>query len=334
MQPKPIIKWVGGKTQIIDKLLSYFPEVMNNYHEPFLGGGSVLFALLSYVKDGRITLHGNIYAYDINEPLIYMYKNIQSDHGAFYREIRGIISEFYECGVNEEDTNRSSASGSRGNEDGCRSTNRSNEESGSGRCKPRVALTKSEAKTSRESYYYWIRSEYNKLNDKKTLTASAMFLFLNKTCFRGLFRMGPNGFNVPYGHYTNPEVINWTHLEEIHELIQPVRFECCDFRESLSRVGLCDFVYLDPPYVPEKATSFVGYTENGFSAEQHQNLFQCIHELPVKGIRFVLSNADVPLVRESFASDVYMIMPMLCKRAINSKNPNAKAGELLIRGIS
>jgi DNA adenine methylase len=312
MQPKPIIKWVGGKTQIIDKLLSYFPEVINNYHEPFLGGGSVLFALLSYVKDGRITLHGNVYAYDINEPLIYMYKNIQSHHHAFYSEIRGIIDEFYECAsASASESSRASSSRTE---------------------KSRVPLTKSEAKTSRESYYYWIRSEYNKLTDKTTLSASAMFLFLNKTCFRGLFRMGPNGFNVPYGHYQNPEIINWTHLEEIHELIQPVRFECCDFRDSLSRVGLCDFVYLDPPYVPEKATSFVGYTENGFSLEQHEELFRCIHELPGKGIRFVLSNADVPLVRESFASDVYMIMPMLCKRAINSKNPSAKAGEILIRG--
>lgn len=295
--PKPIIKWVGGKTQIIDKLLPYFPSVINNYHEIFLGGGSVLFAVLSYVKHERIVLHGNIYAYDINEPLIYMYKNIQTNPHALYREIRAIIDEFYECGGSVDKPNR-------------------------------APKTKSEAKESRETYYYWIRSEYNKLEDKRSLTASAMFIFLNKTCFRGVFRMGPRGFNVPYGHYQHPEIVNWKHLEEIHELIQPVVFECCDFRVSIPRVGLCDFVYLDPPYVPEKATSFVGYTENGFN--QHTELFQLMNGMDEKGVQFVMSNADVPLVRNIFTDTKYSMVPVLCKRAIHSKNPTATAGELII----
>ena len=75
--PKPILKWVGGKTQIIDKIISEFPIEMNNYYEVFLGGSSVLLSLLSYVKNGIIKIHGNIYAYDLNEPLIHVYKNIQ-----------------------------------------------------------------------------------------------------------------------------------------------------------------------------------------------------------------------------------------------------------------
>ena len=76
--PKPILKWVGGKTQIIDKLITNFPVEINNYREAFLGGGSVLLTLLSYVKSGIIKIQGNIYAYDLNEPLIYIYKNIQT----------------------------------------------------------------------------------------------------------------------------------------------------------------------------------------------------------------------------------------------------------------
>jgi adenine-specific DNA methylase len=75
-----------------------------------------------------------------------------------------------------------------------------------------------------------------------------MFIFLNKTCFRGVFRVGPKGFNVPYGHYNNPEIINKEHLEEIHNLIQNVKFECRDFNISLKNVEQNDFVYLDPPY--------------------------------------------------------------------------------------
>ena len=77
---KPILKWVGGKTQIMDKLIMDFPVEINNYHEIFLGGGSVLLTLLSYIKNGIIKVKGNIYAYDINEPLIYLYKNIQIYH--------------------------------------------------------------------------------------------------------------------------------------------------------------------------------------------------------------------------------------------------------------
>ena len=85
---KPILKWVGGKTQILDKLIVEFPTEINNYREIFLGGGSVLLTLLSYVKTGVIKIHGNIYAYDLNEPLIYIYKNIQTKHTELYNEIQ------------------------------------------------------------------------------------------------------------------------------------------------------------------------------------------------------------------------------------------------------
>ena len=92
--PKPILKWVGGKTQIIDKLIVDFPVEINNYREIFLGGGSVLLALLSYVKNGIIKIHGNIYAYDLNEPLIYIYKNIQSHHNELYDTLENIIKDW------------------------------------------------------------------------------------------------------------------------------------------------------------------------------------------------------------------------------------------------
>ena len=81
---KPILKWVGGKTQIIDKLIMDFPVEINNYHEAFLGGGSVLLTLLSYVKSDIIKIQGNIYAYDLNEPLIHIYKNIQTRHNELF----------------------------------------------------------------------------------------------------------------------------------------------------------------------------------------------------------------------------------------------------------
>jgi DNA adenine methylase len=298
--PKPILKWVGGKTQIIDKLIMDFPVEIQNYREAFLGGGSVLLTLLSYVKNCIIKIHGNIYAYDLNEPLIYIYKNIQTRHNELYDILQTIITDFNECGNGEIN---------------------------------RTPTNIEEAKIAKENYYYWIRSEYNKLclTDKKGILGSAMFIFLNKTCFRGVFRVGPKGFNVPYGHYNNPEIINKEHLEEIHNLIQNVIFECCDFNTSLKNVEPNDFVYLDPPYAPETDTSFVGYTENGFNIENHHNLFKLIHLLTDTNKKIMLSNADVSLVRENFTNKKYNTLSILCKRSINSKNPEAKAKEVIIK---
>ena len=299
--PKPILKWVGGKTQIIDKLIVDFPIEINNYREAFLGGGSVLLAFLSYVKSGIIKINGNIYAYDLNEPLIYIYKNIQTQHNELYDILKNIITDFKECGNGEIN---------------------------------RTPENIEEAKIAKENYYYWIRSEYNKLSiiDKKSILGSSMLIFLNKTCFRGIFRVGPNGFNVPYGHYSNPEIINKEHLDDIHNLIQNVIFECYDFDTSLALANIeqGDFTYLDPPYAPETNTSFVGYTEKGFDIENHKKLFNLIHNLTDAKHKVMLSNADVSLVRENF-KEKYNTSSILCKRSINSKNPESKAKEVIIK---
>lgn len=280
------------------------PTEIGNYREIFLGGGSVLFAVLSHIKSGRIRLTGAVYAYDINEPLIYVYKNIQTAHMELYVEIQEIIVEYSSC------------------------------------CKPtdanfrlnRKPVNLAEAKEDQENYYYWIRSRYNSLSaiEKTGLVGSAMFIFLNKTCFRGVFRLGPRGFNVPFGHYTNPEIINMEHLVKVHELIQGVVFECCDFEDSLDGIlESQDFIYLDPPYAPETATSFVGYTTNGFDQEKHLKLFEMIHGYVDKKI--MMTNADVKLVRDHFLDDKYNINSILCKRTINSKNPDAKAKDVIIK---
>lgn len=299
--PKPILKWVGGKTQMIDKLITEFPVEINNYREAFLGGGSVLLALLSYVKSGTIKIQGSIYAYDLNETLIYMYKNIQTHHNELYDELQNIIMDFKECGNGE--INR----------------------------RPTNIV---EAKIAKENYYYWVRSEYNKLSltDKKSILGSAMFIFLNKTCFRGVFRVGPKGFNVPYGHNKNPEIINKEHLKEIHNLIQNVVFECCDFNTSLTIVEPKDFVYLDPPYNKEVETSFVGYTENGFGLETQKQLFKlCNNEINTNNIKFMMSNSNTDIVKQNFPEEKYSIKAITAKRSINSKNPSSKTTELIIK---
>jgi DNA adenine methylase len=293
---KPIIKWVGGKTQIIDSIIESFPKKIQNYHELFIGGGSVLFALLKNINDKNIILEKNIYAYDLNETLINMYKNIKNNHEKILEDINVIIDAY--ININGKEVNRK-------------------------------AETLEEAKTSQESYYYWIRNKFNEMTqeDKNKPNGSAHFIFLNKTCFRGVYREGPHGFNVPFGHYKSPEIINKEHLEEVSKLIQPVEFIHSDFEESFKKVKKNDFIYLDPPYVPENATSFVGYTSDGFNLEKHETLFNLC-----KDYNFVMSNSDVKLVKDSFNDNTkYNIKIISCKRSINSKKPDSKTNEVIIK---
>ena len=289
---KPIIKWVGGKTQILDKVLKTFPREMENYHELFVGGGSVLFGLLES-KD--ITVKGKVYAYDKNQKLINMYKQIQENP----KDVHDHLLELF--------TTYDTRTGTEVN---------------------RKPQTEEEGLTSKESYYYWVRKTYNDLIPT-TYTHAATLIFLNKTCFRGVYREGPNGFNVPYGHYkTTPLVVSLEELVKIQDLIKNVVFKCCDFRDAFTQiVNDDDFIYADPPYAPESVKSFVGYTKDGFGIDDHTDLFNLLKSYD---IGFVMSNAKVELVTSSFND--YNIEDVPARRAINSKDPSSKTMEVLVHG--
>jgi len=293
---KPFLKWVGGKTQIIDAVLERFPKTIQNYYEPFLGGGSVLLALLSK-KTGNITLNGKIYASDLNSKLIGLYKNIQSKPDELIKKVKQLQDNFLAC---------------------------------KGTIVNRQAKNIEEAVSSRESYYFWIRAKFNNLGSGDSVRASAMLLFLNKTCFRGLYREGPNGFNVPYGNYANPSIIDENHIRQISTLIKDVEFRQGPFQQALKNVKPGDFVYMDPPYAPENANSFVSYGKDGFGLDNHNSLFQLCQTLTTKNVKMLLSNADVKLVKDSFPSPMYTTKIISCRRAINSKEPDARTNEVLI----
>jgi DNA adenine methylase len=290
---KPFLKWVGGKKQIIENVISKIPAIINNYHEPFLGGGSVLLTVLSLQKQGTITIKNNIYAYDINNALISVYKNIQSNKDELFKIITHYINEYDRLTGNH--INR----------------------------KPQNI---DDAKTSKESYYYWIRNKYNNI-EKDTVESSALFMFINKTCFRGMYREGPNGYNVPYGHYKKtPTIITKEQLDTISELIKDVVFIHSDFSESIKNTQEGDFIYLDPPYAPENNKSFVGYNIGGFDLDTHKRLFNSIKKM--SGVKFVMSNAKVDLIVNNFKD--YNSEDIKARRAINSKNPGSTTTEILI----
>lgn len=290
---KPFLKWVGGKTQILREIISKVPSKIINYHEPFLGGGSVLLAMLSLQREKIIDIERKVYAYDINKALINVYKKIQDNPDELYNIIDSYIQEYDSLSGTEINRKPSSID---------------------------------EAKTSKESYYYWIRKRFNEI-DKNSIESAALFMFINKTCFRGMYREGPNGYNVPYGHYKNtPTIIRKDELNYISELIQNVEFINCSFTESLTRVNNGDFVYIDPPYAPENKKSFVGYVSDGFNIDMHITLFDMIKTMD--NVKFIMSNAKVDLITETFKD--YYCEDIIARRAINSKKPGSTTTEVII----
>ena len=290
---KPFIKWVGGKTQIINNIISKIPKEIKNYHELFLGGGSVLLAVLSLQKCNKIKIQNKIYAYDINENLINMYKNIQNNKDELYEFLKKYFEDYDSLKGKEINRNPNSIE---------------------------------EAKKSKENFYYWIRKKYNNM-DKNSIECSSIFIFLNKTCFRGMYREGPNGYNVPYGHYKKtPSIISKKELDNISELIKDVEFKKKNFKESIKNIKEGDFLYLDPPYAPENSKSFVGYVSDGFSLEDHNLLFNEIKKF--KKVKFIMSNSKVELVTNSFKD--YKCEDIKARRAINSKKPDSTTTEVII----
>lgn len=297
---QPLIKWAGGKTQILDKVLDKFPTTIKTYHEPFVGGGSVLFGLLERVAEGKITLDACI-ASDLNPNLIYMYNNVKTRPEDVIRELATLVTEYKTCPTVK------------------------------GQHKP---TTKDEAMTSQETYYYWQRLQFNTTKDKSTPAATALLIFLNKTGFRGLYRESSKGaLNIPFGHYVNPAIYNAEHIRAVSEMIQHVKFIHQDFKKALMSPRNGDFVYMDPPYVPETATSFVDYTKDGFGDKQHVELFTIIKAFK-RGIGYLMSNSSAPAVLEAFPEERFVVERIECRRAINSKDPAAKTIEVLISRLS
>lgn len=273
----PILKWIGGKRKLFKHIFSFFPRKIMNYHELFIGGGSVLLGLLEAQKRNEIIVEKNIYAYDSNPILIAFYKQIQTDYNKLYKEVLKLKNHLISLPSDEE----------------------------------------------KSLYYYNIRTLYN--NSEINLEKIAMFIFLNKTCFRGLFRLNKSGkFNVPYGNYKNPEIINEQHLKNISELIKDVKFICCDF-EDVKNIKKNDFVYMDPPYVPAQKNGFVSYSKNGFVQEKHEALFKICNKMKCK---WILSNSNTETVKNALKN--FNIEEITARRAINSTNPASSIKEVII----
>lgn len=267
----PVLKWAGGKSQLLEYIVKNMPAQYGNYHEPFLGGAAVLLG----VSPQRA------FVSDINEQLVNLYMQLRD------------AAESVIDAVNEMD-----------------------------------ALPCDKEK------YYAVRERYNKKIAGHELDAecAALMIWVNKHCFNGLYRVNGKGlFNVPYNNKTGGKSIDEDNVRAISRYLRDadIAIACLDFEESCQNVLPGDFVYLDSPYVPQSATaSFTDYTMDGFTLSDHERLAALFRRLDGIGAKVMLSNNDVPLVRELYAG--YGIQSVEVKRLIN-RNAGGRTGrEVLI----
>lgn len=184
-------------------------------------------------------------------------------------------------------------------------------------------------------HYYAVRAQ-----DPATLTAvarAARFIFLNKTCYNGLYRENRKGqFNVPFGRYKNPTICDADRLRLASAALQAVHLQTGDFADLLATAVADDFVYLDPPYAPISATShFTSYSQHGFGTDDQQRLATAVAELTARGCKVMLSNSTAPLIYQLYDGRGYQLIPLPARRQINrNRHGRGPITELLILNYS
>lgn len=288
---KPFVKWVGGKSQLVEQIEKLLPTGGENrltkYAEPMVGGGALFFSVLSKYN------FEELYISDINDELINAYQTVKND-------VDNLIAKLNEMQM--------------------------------------LFLPMDE--NGRKYFYYTVRERFNStaLTEETATEKAAQFIFLNKTCFNGLYRVNRKGqFNVPMGAYKNPTICDDENLRNIHEALKNVTIVCGDYSLSKSFIDKDTFVYIDPPYRPISETSgFTSYNSDVFDDNEQIRLSEFIDEINFSGAKIVLSNSDPKNVNEedNFFDDLYKnykINRVEASRAINSKgDKRGKINELLI----
>ena len=289
---KPFLKWAGGKGQLLKEIEKYYPfseGKITKYAEPFVGGGAVLFDILS-----KYDLE-EVYISDINAELINAYRIIRDDIDALVELLAKMQNDYIP--VDPE---------------------------------------------HRKVYYLKQRKRFNdiKVNGDETINIekAALMIFLNKTCFNGLYRVNKKGlFNVPMGAYKNPMICDEDNLRAVSAKLQNMKIICGDYRKAAEFIDSHTFVYFDPPYRPITDTaSFTAYTENLFNDEEQIALAEFVEQMNAKGAKVVVSNSDPKNsnTEDDFFDNIYSshkIKRVEATRMINcNSEARGKIKELLI----
>lgn len=290
---RPFVKWAGGKGQLLDEIRCRYPyelgKSINRYCEPFVGGGAVLFDVLSQFEMKEVVIN------DINAELITAYRQIKNRVSDLLALLDNIQNSFWQLD-NEQ----------------------------------------------RKAYFYDKRERFNYLmvngDESVNLEKAALFIFLNKTCFNGLYRVNKKGlFNVPMGRYKKPLICDENNLLAINKLLQGVTIHCGDYKQCLEFIDKNTFVYIDPPYLPlTKTASFTAYNETSFDETDQIELCEFVDSIHKKGAKVVVSNSDPKNANKDdrFFDELYKkyyINRITAKRVINCNGQSrGKISELLI----
>lgn len=293
MLAKPFIKWVGGKSQLLEEIREKYPSKIEKYCEPFVGGGAVLFDILSKFQPKKVLIN------DINKELINTYSQIKNN-------CEEMISQLLDL----------------------------------------QSIYKNHSLEENKGFFYEKRTRYNELkvngNEAENLEKAVLFIFLNKTCFNGLYRVNSKGlFNVPFNNAKNPLLCDEENLQACSKLLQNVEMKVGDYKECKSFIDDKTFVYIDPPYRPLTQTAaFTSYSENGFSDKEQIELGTFINDISNKGAMVLASNSDPKNSDENdnFFDDLYSHFEIERVSASRMINSNAKKrgaiNELLISNIA
>lgn len=290
---RPFVKWVGGKTQLLDDIKKFLPHNFSQrlgitYVEPFVGGGAVLFWILQeYPNITRAIIN------DINAELICTYRVIKYDVESLIIELNRLQNEYLP--LDEVD---------------------------------------------RKEYFLFQRERFNKRNISDVETA-ALFIFLNRTCFNGLYRVNSKGkFNVPHGKYSNPKICDEAILRADSIVLQRVEILCGDFSQTGMYAGDNVLYYFDPPYRPLTETSvFTSYSKDGFDDADQMRLRDFCSQITKQKSLFVASNSDPQNVdnEDDFFDRLYemfSIKRVSAARMINSRgNGRGAISEIMISNV-
>ena len=201
-----------------------------------------------------------------------------------------------------------------------------------------VLLLKEHQKKHTKEYYYQIRDmdrDKVRFDVLTNIEKAARLIFLNKTCFNGLYRVNSKGFfNVPYGKYKNPHVCEESVLRKISSYLNEneVTILNTDFEHAVSKADKKSFVYFDPPYHSPDKTNFTAYQSNGFGEKEQQRLCMLMTKMTNRGVKCLLSNSDTNFIRSLYSDSIFDIIPVQARRAINSNSAGrGVVNEVLIR---
>ena len=290
---KPFVKWAGGKSQLLTEIRANYPQRVERYCEPFVGGGAVLFDVLQTFHPEQVLIN------DINAELMSTYAHIRDNVENLIAMLSGLQAKYRSQGADEN-----------------------------------------------KAFFYEKRSRYNQIklngNESESLEKATLFIFLNKTCFNGLYRVNSKGlFNVPFNSAKNPLLCDAENLRECARLLQNVEMTAGDYAQCEPFIDDKTFVYIDPPYRPLTQTAaFTSYSEGGFSDKEQIALGEFITRISGRGAKVLASNSDPKNtdVSDTFFDDLYAAFRIERVSAVRMINANAKKrgaiSELLISNIA